>query len=204
MAVGGNEKRLTDLSNIWISSDLHFHHKNILNFCPNTRVGSDSEEMTEILIENWNKQVADQDTVYLLGDVFFCNFSEARDVVNQLNGKIHLIYGNHDKVIKKNPILQSRFESLQDYLKIRIGNRIVIMHHYPYLEWEQCHYGAYSLFGHVHGSMNHNPHCLKYRTMDVGIDSRPGGVEPQDGIMTLWPWEQIDSILKVRDILQHH
>lgn len=40
--------------------------------------------------------------------------------------------------------------------------------------------------------------------MDVGVDSRPGGVEPQDGAMPLWNWEQIDGILKQREILTHH
>lgn len=191
-------------SNIFFTSDTHFYHKNILKFCPNTRLGTDSEEMTEILIENWNKQVSDRDTVYLLGDVFFSGIGKALEVAGRLNGHIHLIYGNHDQVIKKNPELQMRFDSIQDYLKLRIGNQVVIMHHYPYLEWEQCHHGAYALFGHVHGNMDNNPHCLKYRTMDVGVDSRPGGVEPQDGPMTLWSWEQVDAILNKREILGHH
>lgn len=190
-------------NNIWFTSDTHFMHRNILNFCPKTRLGKDQEEMTEILIENWNKQVCDNDTVYLLGDVFFCGMDKAVQILGRLNGHIHLVYGNHDQVIKKNRVLHMRFDSINDYLKIRIGQRTVIMHHYPYLEWEQCHYGAYALFGHVHGNMDHNPHVLRYRTMDVGVDSRPGGVEPQDGPMTLWPWEQVDAILSKREVLSH-
>lgn len=187
-----------------MASDPHFLHKNILNFCPNTRLGADHEEMTEILIQNWNKQVNPQDTVYLLGDVFFCKFEKAVSIAKRLNGEIHLILGNHDQVIQKNPALQECFYSIEHYRKVSIGGRTVIMFHYPMLEWEQCHYGAYALFGHVHGSMDHHPHCLKYRTMDVGIDSRPGGVEPEDGPMTLWSWEQVDKILGQRETLGHH
>lgn len=192
------------MSNIWFTSDTHFHHKNILKFCPNTRLGADSDEMTEILIQNWNKQVHPEDDVYVLGDVFFCNFHKAVKIMRRLSGKIHLIYGNHDQVIQNSNNLIIRFASVAHYRKLRIGKQVVILHHYPYLEWEQCHRGAYALFGHVHGSMDHNPHVLRYRTMDVGVDSRPGGVEPQDGAMTLWNWEQVDSILKEREILSHH
>jgi calcineurin-like phosphoesterase family protein len=202
--VGGNEKRVTSLHNIWMVSDCHFMHKNILKFCPNTRLGADHEEMTELLIQNWNKQVAPDDEVWNLGDVFFCKFEKSMEIMGRLNGKINLILGNHDQVIEKNPALMGMFHSVQHYKKMRIGSRTVIMHHYPYLEWEQCHHGAYALFGHVHGSMDRNPHCLKYRTMDVGVDSRPGGVVQADGPMTLWNWEQIDEILGKREILSHH
>lgn len=192
------------MSNIWFTSDTHFHHKNILKFCPNTRLGADSDEMTEILIQNWNRQVKPEDDVYVLGDVFFCNFEKAMQIMKRLMGKIHLVYGNHDKVIYKNARLVDKFESVTHYRRMNIGKQMVILHHYPYLEWEQCHRGAYALFGHVHGSMDHNPHVLRYRTMDVGVDSRPGGVEPQDGAMSLWNWEQVDAILKQREILTHH
>mgnify|MGYP000199672738 CR=1 FL=1 len=141
---------------------------------------------------------------YVLGDVFFCDFEKAMRIMGRLMGKIHLVYGNHDQVIQKNGRLVEKFESVAHYRKLRIGKQVVILHHYPYLEWEQCHRGAYALFGHVHGSMDRNPHVLRYRTMDVGVDSRPGGVAPQDGAMTLWNWDQVDSILKQREILTHH
>jgi calcineurin-like phosphoesterase family protein len=192
------------VSNIFFTSDTHFMHRNILKFCPDTRLGADAEEMKEILIQNWNKQVTDQDTVYILGDVFFCKYEQSMEIINRLRGKINLIFGNHDQVIQKNPELMRKFESAVSYRRLYIGNQLVILHHYPYLEWEQCHRGAYALFGHVHGSMDHNPHCLKYRTMDVGVDSRPGGVAPSEGKMTLWTWEQIDSILSKREKLAHH
>lgn len=191
-------------SNIWFTSDLHFSHRNILSFCPETRLGSTPQEMNEILIQKWNEQVKPDDTVYLLGDVFFCGYQEAMKIASQLNGNIHLVYGNHDKVIRKNQNLKDQFVTYQDYLKVVIDRQTVIMHHYPYLEWEQCHRGAMSLFGHVHGSMNHHAFVNCYRMMDVGIDSRPNGIEPEGGKMSLWSWEQIRLILSDRQILRHH
>jgi len=193
------------MSEIWFTSDTHFMHKNILKFCPNTRVGKDAREMTERLIYNWNNQVADGDDVYLLGDVFFCGYEQALDIMQRLNGNIHLVWGNHDQVIMKNKKLKDCFASTSHYRKLRLDGKTVILHHYPYLEWEHCHHGAYALFGHVHGGLDRSPHVCKYRTMDVGIDSRPEGIhQPRDGAMTLWNWDQVQHILRDREILSHH
>ena len=49
-------------------SDLHFGHKNIINF--DHRPFFDIEEMEEVLVMNWNATVHKDDTVYILGD--FC------------------------------------------------------------------------------------------------------------------------------------
>lgn len=55
------------------------------------------------------------------------------------------------------------------------------------------HHGSYHLYGHVHGSVQ-----IEGRAMDVGIDARP------EGDMKLWSWEEVDDILKVREIRSHH
>ena len=194
------------MGNLWFTSDTHFGHKNILKFCPNTRLGKDVEEHDEILIENWNKQVAPGDTVYMLGDCFFHRDPHrVANIMNRLAGTKHLIYGNHDQVIRRNEMVQRKFATIQEYLELHMSKRkMVVLFHYPMLEWNKMHHGAYHLFGHVHGNMDNHPEVLPYRIMDVGIDSRPGGVEPADGKMTLWNWEQIDSILEKREKKPHH
>lgn len=192
------------MNNIWFTSDTHFKHKNILKFCPKTRQGRDSDEMTEILIQNWQRDVKPGDRVYLLGDVFFCNATEVRKILPRLTGEIHLIYGNHDQVIRNNKDIRDQFTSVQEYKEIKIGQQKVVMFHYPMLEWNSMHYGAYALFGHVHGSMDNHPAVLSARTMDVGIDSRPAGIAPSNGPMSLWHYDQVDSILSARPIRKHH
>lgn len=189
---------------IWFTSDTHFYHKNIMKFCPKTRLGADFQEMTELLITNWNRDVQPDDTVYLLGDVFFANAQQARGVLNRLNGNIHLIFGNHDQVIRNNVDILRMFASVQEYKEIKIDKKQVIMFHYPMLEWNKMHHGSYALFGHVHGSMDNHPEVLSARTMDVGVDSRPGGIAPANGPMSLWSWEQVDSILSKRPVRGHH
>ena len=51
----------------FITSDLHFGHKNILEY--DKRPFSSIEEHDESLIENWNSLVRPQDLVYCLGDI---------------------------------------------------------------------------------------------------------------------------------------
>lgn len=192
------------MNGIWFTSDTHFYHKNILNFCPNTRTGSDYLEMTETIVENWNRDVKVGDRVYILGDVSFGNAADTKNVLRRLNGHIHLIYGNHDRVIQSNYDIRMCFASVDNYKEIKIGHQKVVMFHFPMLEWNGMHHGAFALFGHVHGSMDNHPEILPWRNMDVGIDSRPGGIEPEGGKMSLWNWDQVQSILSKRAIKRHH
>ena len=50
-------------------SDMHFGHNNIIRF--DGRPFTDTEQMREAIINNWNERVKDEDTVYVLGDAFF-------------------------------------------------------------------------------------------------------------------------------------
>ena len=79
------------MSDIWFTSDTHFSHTNIIKYC--NRPFYSAKEMDATLITNWNCLVKPNDIVYHLGDVSF----NPERVVDKLNGKIILIYGNHDK-----------------------------------------------------------------------------------------------------------
>lgn len=179
------------MSNNFFSSDLHFFHKNIQSFCPNTRLGSTVEEMNELLIGRHNSVVRPQDIVYLLGDISFGTAEETKTVVQRLNGKKHLIYGNHDMVIRRDATIQELFESVQDYKRVKIGKKQVMMSHFPMRSWEMRGHGSYHLYGHMHGKLETEPYGL---SMDVGIDARPGDMMP-------WEWEEINAILKEREVL---
>ena len=54
---------------IYLTSDLHFNHMNILKYEPESRPFSSIEEMNEVIIQNWNEVVKISDTVYVLGDM---------------------------------------------------------------------------------------------------------------------------------------
>lgn len=87
------------MSNIFLCSDHHFGHANILTFTDadgkRVRNFDSVEEMDERMVENHNLVVSNKDKVYFLGDVAFTKANLA--VVGRLNGEKVLIKGNHDQ-----------------------------------------------------------------------------------------------------------
>lgn len=79
--------------NTFFTSDSHWNHSRIIELCK--RPFKDVEEMNNSLIENWNKVVPKDGTVFHLGDFAFGGSSIWNDILDQLNGKIYLILGNH-------------------------------------------------------------------------------------------------------------
>ncbi len=81
----------------FVTSDLHFGHKNIIKYC--NRPFNSVKKMDNILIQNWNDLVGKTDEIYVLGDFFMKRKNDRHyieSILKRLNGKIHLILGNHD------------------------------------------------------------------------------------------------------------
>ena len=76
--------------------------------------------MNETLIANWNRKVHGNDTVYILGDMFF-RTTDPEPILRQLKGKKHLITGNHDSQWMKKVDLGRWFASIQPYLETTDG-----------------------------------------------------------------------------------
>lgn len=83
---------------LWITSDTHFCHDNIIQYCG--RPFANAESMNEGLIEQWNSVVKPGDIVYHLGDVTMGvnHRNEFPRIVNRLNGSKRLVVGNHDDI----------------------------------------------------------------------------------------------------------
>lgn len=184
------------MSNIFVTSDNHYFHKNIMKFCPQTRPFTDIGDMTEKMILAHNRVVRPEDDVYFLGDFSFGNATQTRDVIHRLNGRLHLVYGNHDRVIECNHDIQKLFTSVQDYKFLKVGDKELAMFHYPIDgEWRNSHRGSYHIHGHLHNS---TPlHQQKYRRMDVGIDTRIGTHAPYE-------ISEVFDLLKNKEIFKHH
>jgi len=157
----------------FFTSDTHFSHGNILKYC--NRPFKDWKEMDETLIMNWNAVVRPEDTIYHLGDVGFTDEEKLYRILKRLNGKIHLIWGNHDKVIRKSNLLRSRFESTSELKKVYIqdeshskGRYEITLCHFAMRVWDKSHHGSLHLFGHSHGTLPDDPNAL---SLDVGVDN---------------------------------
>lgn len=140
-------------------SDLHFYHKDLLTEMDN-RPFQTVEEMHDFMIRAWNEKVNKRDEVFILGDISFGTAVETNEILDNLNGKLFLIRGNHDnRFLKKSEFRVERFEWVKDYYEGNDNKRKVILSHYPLL----CYNGQYRtneagvpktfmLYGHVHDS----------------------------------------------------
>lgn len=85
---------LTTTSNVWVWSDTHFGHKNIIKYCD--RPYPDVRLMLECLIGNYQSVVKPEDICIWVGDVGFMEDIEINNILAQLNGYKILVVGNHD------------------------------------------------------------------------------------------------------------
>lgn len=133
---------------IYFTSDLHMRHKNILAF--ENRPFETLEKMNQGLIEIWNKTIKKNDTVFNLGDFCFGSYEKWVEILEQLNGEIHHIKGNHDsletlKKLKKSGHLKE-FYPVGHYMKS--NKHVLHLTHYPMEVGMRPR--LWSLHGHIH------------------------------------------------------
>jgi calcineurin-like phosphoesterase family protein/2'-5' RNA ligase len=92
----GLEGNRENTNSIYLISDLHLGHGNIIHYCARPFVSSDVKEMNSVLVENWNNVVHQHNTVYCLGDLSYSRRRNSTEYwLSKLNGDIHYIKGNH-------------------------------------------------------------------------------------------------------------
>ena len=80
--------------NIYLISDQHFYHQNILSY--GRGEFSSVEQMNEHIIQKHNEVVGQDDIVIFLGDFSFKK-GKISNLLSRLNGHKYLVMGNHDK-----------------------------------------------------------------------------------------------------------
>lgn len=155
---------------IWFTSDLHLSHTNSIKH--NNRPFASSQQMDEEIIKRWNKKIAPNDTVYVLGDVCWgWNSKRIHDTFSKMNGIKYLIIGNHDKLGPHQ--LSNVWAEITPYKRITIDNYRVILSHYPIADFDGMYHKSIHLYGHVHN----NPSLMdyldktKYYAYNVGVDT---------------------------------
>ena len=135
---------------IYYIADLHFGHSNIIKLCG--RPYADAYEMDCAMVDNWNSVVDVTDDVYIVGDFCFGSKRPVTEYLYQLKGRKHLIVGNHDKVIMKDPDALSCFETVFQMQTIRDNGRKIFLCHYPVAEWPGYYHGMIHFYGHIHNN----------------------------------------------------
>lgn len=138
----------TMLRNIFIVSDTHFGHANILKFTDSTTgerirpMFNSLEEMDEFMVDRWNSVVKDEDIVYHLGDVYY---DQGHRVLPRLKGRKRLILGNHDN--GKASYIQCNFQKVLMWRMFPEFN--CVLTHVPIHE-SSMYKVQYNLHGHIH------------------------------------------------------
>lgn len=150
---------------IWFTSDTHFgHHK---DFLYKPRGFQSSEEHDETIIQNWNSVIDYEDEVYHLGDVMLEDNEYGINCLKRLNGKIHIIAGNHDSDTRIELYKQCpNVVEVLDGKRIKIGKNILFLCHWSvntanYDDDKPWVKHLINIYGHTHQKTkfyNNNPY----------------------------------------------
>lgn len=139
------------MANIWVISDTHFGHRNILNFTDEKgelirgKVFKSIEEHDEALVKNWNDLVSPQDHVYHLGDVVLARRN--MEICRRLNGHKRLVRGNHD-IFSTKEYIDVGFEEIYG---VRVWPKHnIIMSHIPLHRDSLTGRSWLNIHGHLH------------------------------------------------------
>jgi len=127
---------------IWLISDTHFGHENIIRYC--NRPFKSSTEMDLEMIQRWNDRVKPQDHVWHLGDFCFGQDNLHR-VARQLNGHKRLILGNHDDQAPIKDYAQY-FEKIRVW---RLFKPSIVLTHIP-IHQDNFRKALWNGHGHIH------------------------------------------------------
>lgn len=161
---------------LWVTSDIHYSHKNICEGTSTWDKGSGQrpfqtvEEMNSVLVSNINSCVGANDILYILGDVAFGNSANLRAFREQLNCKdIHVILGNHDNNLRKNKDeTHNLFTRVRSYDVLHLGEHELVLFHFPLATWDCIGRGTMHIHGHCHRKPDKRFDPGK--SMDIGVD----------------------------------
>lgn len=157
------------MTNFYIA-DTHFGHDNIRKL--SHRPFNSIEEMDKTIINNWNNKVKPNDDVYILGD-FTYKGKDYKHYLKQLNGKKHLIIGNHDSRTVRESRGTNDFVEVKQMLEINDNGHRIVLCHYPLVEWNGYYRGTYHFYGHVHNNYHNKTTCYAknmHNAFNVGVD----------------------------------
>ena len=179
-----------DADKLYFSSDSHFHHRNICNYC--NRPFDNRKEMDDALIANWNSVVPEDGIVVHCGDFMLPHKTgdkEYKKIWDKLNFKtLILCRGNHDRIECGTYVYGDKTVIVVDIAMIEVEGIKIMACHYPMLSYP----ADFQVFGHIHtlsdgtcygidGDVNDRLRKTQY---DVGAD--------QNGYTPISYWQLVD------------
>lgn len=177
----------------WFTSDTHFLHEALLQHYEDRGRFANAVEMTEWMIEAWNKLIKPKDIVFHIGDFGAWDTDATVKVARRLNGKLHLVPGNHDRKLIQHRGFIERCSMIYPYsmAEISVEGQKIHLCHFPIWEWMQIHRGWWHIHGHVHGK----PTGIPGKILDVGVDGH--GLVP-------YHFDEVRAHMESRPVRFHH
>lgn len=101
---------------IHFTADWHLWHENMLSLC--NRPFNKCNQLHRALLRNHNEVVSTEDTLYIIGDVYWKNsVNELRNIIENYNGKKILVLGNHDR-LKPFDYIEAGFHQVATSLQV--------------------------------------------------------------------------------------
>jgi len=145
------------MSKRFFTSDHHFSDDRFNLFY---RPFKTVQEQEDYLVEKWNSVVGPKDEVFHIGD--FATTDKGLDVVERLNGKIHLVMGNYDDP-RPMTKLKKLFASVVINADLKLKNgEMVHLNHYP----GNAVKDKFNIVGHIHGLWK-----VQRNMINVGCDA---------------------------------
>ena len=176
----------------FVTSDPHLSHNNIWRPDYADRPVNSTPDHDIFLINNWNRTVGPNDTVLVLGDVVMGRIAHSLPLVGLLNGQLHLVFGNHDRMFGASGAKLDRwmtaygqhFASIQSFATATVAGVDVDLCHFPYhgdshdadryADHRPVDRGRWLLHGHTHSSdFVHDGNMIH-----VGVDSAVANYAP--------------------------
>lgn len=134
-------------SAIWLWSDLHLHHRNIIRHC--SRPFGSVEEMNAALLGAWRDTVAAGDTIVCAGDIALAGSLRGGRAgsVTMMPGRKLLVRGNHDFDHRGKPA-ETGIRETSMTLLIE-GDPPLLVTHVP-MTWVPP--GGVNVYGHTHSN----------------------------------------------------
>ncbi len=145
----------------FFTADTHFGHTKLIK--PDKRPLATADEMDKFLITNWNSIISKTDIVYHCGDFSWKGPKLIKSILHQLNGQIHLIKGNHDRINRE---ITKMFTSVSQLKVIKVNGQEIQLSHFPLKTWVHKNRGAWNIHGHCHGKLMDQ----ERNSVDVGVN----------------------------------
>lgn len=164
---------LTTPDRIWVWSDLHLHHGNILRYAG--RPMDSLHRMHAVLVEGAQARVAEDDWLVFLGDLSLGDECGTAQWLTHCPGRKALLLGNHDidrQKLTRWPRVWDHFEALGsiEAWSLPSHQKVLWLSHYPWLR-SALPEGVINVHGHIH------QHQLPGPYLNVSVEQQ--GMSPE-------------------------